>query len=345
MLSKIRLILFPFSFLYACITGIRNLLYDYGFLRTESFNIPLINVGNLSLGGTGKTPQIEYLIRLLSEKYEHIAVVSRGYKRKTKGIILADEKSTPEQIGDEPYQIYQKFQNILVAVSKKRVPAIKRLLNLDNSPNIILLDDAFQHRSIKASLNILLTEYARPFYKDFILPVGNLRECRSGAKRADIIIVSKCPNDLSKNEQEKIKNKIKNYTAAKVFFSYIKYDEKVLGKNKQLSMNKLSEYKILLVTGIANPDKLYEFLSKKNINFESLKYGDHHFFKPSDIREIKKKFKQIDAKQKIVLTTEKDFVRLKEHLDLPLYYIPIETEFIEKELFNKKILDYDHSIK
>ncbi len=345
MLKNLRLILFPFSMIYAGITGMRNLLYDYKILQSKSFDIPVINVGNLRMGGTGKTPQIEYLIRLLSQKYKRIAVVSRGYKRQTKGFILADEKSTPEQIGDEPYQIHKKFKNLSVAVSEKRAFAIRKLLTLANPPQIILLDDAFQHRQVKASLNILLTEFARPFYKDFILPVGNLRESRRGAKRADMVIVTKCPDKFSEKEREKIIKNIRKYTTAPVFFSYIKYCDKVIGKNKELTLEKLKDYKILLITGIANPDKLYDFLSKKNIKFEGLKYGDHHFFKPSDIRVIKDKFKQINAKQKIVLTTEKDYVRLKKHLDLPIFYIPIETEFIEKEMFNTKILNYDYSIK
>ncbi len=338
MINKYRYILFPFSILYAIITGLRNGLYDKHILKQEKFDVPVINVGNLSMGGTGKTPMIEYLIRLLKNNYR-IAVVSRGYKRKTNGFILADKKSTPEQIGDEPYQIYKKFPQINVAVGENRVEAVRKVLAKIN-PDVILLDDAFQHRRLKAGLNILLTSYQKPFFRDFILPAGNLRESKKGAERADIVVVTKSPERIEEAEKELIVRAVKKYTATPIFFAGIKYGASVVNEQKQILLSDLSDYAVLLVTGIANPKPLYWFLSEKNINFESLKFGDHHHFSQADVQQINKAFERLKAQHKIILTTEKDFVRLHRHFDDELYYLPIETQVFEKELFNNKILAY-----
>jgi len=335
---NIRLLLYPFSIIYDGITGLRNIFYDKGILTSHEFDVPIINVGNLSVGGTGKTPQIEYLIRLLQKDYK-VAVISRGYKRKTKGFFVADNQATPQSIGDEPYQIYQKFQNIIVAVDENRVRAIRQVI-ADFSPDIILLDDAFQHRRIKAGLNLMLTPFYKPFFKDFILPAGSLRESRKNTKRADLVLITKSPDNLKSGIINIFKQKISRYTNAPVFFSKINYADKVISSKSSISLNQLDDYQILLITGIANPKPLYSFLSEKSINFDNLKFGDHHHFSKSDLQQIKQKFAQIPSDKKIILTTEKDYVRLKNHFENDLFYLPIQTEIINNQEFNKKILDY-----
>ncbi len=333
-----RLILFPFTVLYALIMELRNFMYDKRILKSEQFEVPVINVGNLSVGGTGKTPQIEHLIRLLQKNYK-IAVISRGYKRKTKGFIVADESSTPETIGDEPYQIFHKFDPIIVAVGEDRVKAIRKVLAKFH-PDVILLDDAFQHRRVQAGLNLLLTPYQTPFFNDFVLPAGNLRECRKNAKRADLVVVTKSSDELTDHQRDLYRKKIHLYTDAPVFFSHIVYDDKIYNNKSIFLLHELTSYEVLLVTGIANPHPLYSFLSEKNINFDSLKFGDHHYFSKEDVKHIKKVFEKINNEKKIILTTEKDFVRLHRHFEKDLYYLPIQTEIFENEVFNNKILDY-----
>ena len=337
-LNKLRYILFPFSIVYALITEFRNLLYDKKILKSVSFDVPIINVGNLSVGGTGKTPQIEYLIRLLQNDYK-IAVISRGYKRKSKGIIIADEQATAEQIGDEPYQIHQKFPNVLVAVGSSRVAVVRKVL-AKNDIDVILLDDAFQHRHIKAGLNIILTPFQQLFSNDFVLPAGNLRECRRQAKHADIVLVTKSPDDINLKQKEPVIQSLRKYFEKTIFFASIDYQDEILSDKNAISLLKLKDYDVLLITGIANPKPLYSFLSEKNINFVSLKYGDHHSFSATDIQQINKQYQQLQSNDKIVLTTEKDYVRLRHLVNLPLYYLPISTKVFENEMFNNKILDY-----
>ncbi|MDP5096875.1 MAG: tetraacyldisaccharide 4'-kinase, partial [Flavobacterium sp.] len=253
----LRKILFPLAFLYWLITYIRNWLYDKGIFKSSSFNIPIIAVGNLSVGGTGKTPQIEYLIRLLSDDFK-IAVLSRGYKRTSEGFILADENATSSSIGDEPFQFYSKFPKIQVVVDANRKNGIESLLQLANKPDIILLDDAYQHRKVKAGFYILLTAYDDLFCNDYILPFGNLREPSSGKKRADMIIVTKCPSDLSELAQQKIREKL-NVTQS-VFFTTIQYDDFVFGNNSQLLVSEIKKESKVLVAGIAKPKLFFEFL-------------------------------------------------------------------------------------
>lgn len=320
-----RKILFPFSFIYGCITTIRNLLYDKHIFTSSKFKTPIIVVGNLSVGGTGKTPQIEYLIRLLQNNYK-IAVLSRGYKRKSKGFVLANKSSTVEIIGDEPFQYYQKFKNIIVAVDADRTRGIKQLENLENPPEVILLDDAFQHRKVQGGLNILLTSFNNLYVKDLILPAGNLRESRLGAKRAQLIVVTKCPENISKLNQQKIVNELKPTKNQKVFFSTITYEPKLQGI-KECDLNDLYEKEILLITGIANPAPLVLFLVEKNIKFKHLKYPDHYQFSRNDINQIKEAFKIMTSNNKLILTTEKDYVRIFELLK-NVYYISIKTTFI-----------------
>ncbi len=341
---NLRLILLPFSVLFALITEVRNFLYDRGILKQYEFDVPVISVGNLNVGGSGKTPQIEYLIRLLQPGYK-VAVISRGYKRLTKGYIEANENSSPETIGDEPYQIYRKFKDIIVAVGENRVEAVRKVVK-KHRPGVILLDDAFQHRRIKPGWQILLTPYKHLFYNDWMLPAGNLRELPKNVNRADMIIVTKLPENLDAKKQNKIRSKIAKFTGKEVYFSKINYAPYLTNEIKQLNINDLADYKILLITGIADTSQLYAFLSKKNINFEGLKFGDHHRFSPADIRRIKKKFAGIKSSKKLILTTEKDYVRLSFRLSGGmLYYLPIQTEIIEKKEFNQKVLAYVRSKK
>lgn len=323
-----RKILFPIAFVYWLITYIRNILYDKGLLNSQSFAIPIIAVGNLSVGGTGKTPQIEYLIRLLID-YK-IATLSRGYKRESKGFILANENTTAKTLGDEPFQFYTKFPEVLVAVDANRRNGITELLK--HQPDVILLDDAFQHRKVKAGFYILLTTYNDLFCEDYILPFGNLREPAMGKKRANLIIVTKCPKDLSDLAQEKIKQKLK--VSIPVYFSTIVYDDYLYSENGKVKISELNEEKVL-VAGIAKPDLFFDFLG--NQNDDKITFPDHHDFTTDDIAKI-----LATAKDKKIITTEKDYVRLKGKLpNSQLYYLPIQSKLIQKETdFNTKILDY-----
>ena len=329
-MNFLRKTLFPFAILYGFITSIRNFLFDCGILKSYSFPIPVIAVGNLSVGGTGKTPQIEYLIRLLSDKYQ-IATLSRGYKRKSKGFILANATSNAEILGDEPFQFYKKFPNIQVAVDANRKNGIEQLLSLPNKPDIILLDDAFQHRKVKAGFYILLTAYNDLFANDFMLPTGNLRESRSGAKRANMVIVTKCPKDISELKQNKIKEKIG--TDKTVFFTFIDYDDKIYSNDKTLNVSDIKTVDKLLVAGIAKPESFFAYLQSKND--ECLIYPDHHHFSKKNIIDIKQK-----AINKIIITTEKDYVRLSEKLtNEALFYLPIKSSFVNNgEDFDKEII-------
>ena len=329
-MNFLRKILFPLAFLYWLITFIRNWLYDKGIFKSSSFNIPIIAVGNLSVGGTGKTPQIEYLIRLLSEKYK-VAVLSRGYKRTTEGFILADEKATASSIGDEPFQFYSKFSNIQVAVDANRKNGIENLLQHPNRPDVILLDDAYQHRKVKAGFYILLTAYDDLFCDDYILPFGNLREPSSGKKRADMIIVTKCPNDLSELAQQKIREKLK--VKQPVFFTTIQYDDYVFGNESKLLVSEIQSETKVLVAGIAKPKLFFDFL--KNETDEALVFQDHHHFSKQDCEQILAK-----ANGRKIITTEKDFVRLNGLLPKEqFFYLPIKSTFLNTNI-DKTIEDY-----
>jgi tetraacyldisaccharide 4'-kinase len=329
-MNFLRKILFPLAFLYWLITYIRNLLYDKGIFKSYSFDIPIIAVGNLSVGGTGKTPQIEYLIRLLSDKYK-VAVLSRGYKRTTEGFILADDKATASSIGDEPFQFYSKFSNIQVAVDANRKKGIEKLVQLQDKPDVILLDDAFQHRKVKAGFYILLTAYDDLFCNDFILPFGNLREPSSGKKRADMIIVTKCPKDLSELAQQKIREKLK--VKQQVFFTTIQYDDFVFGNDSQLLVSEIQSESKVLVAGIAKPKLFFDFL--KNEKDETLVFPDHHHFSKQDCEQIIAK-----ANGRKIITTEKDFVRLNGLLPKhQLFYLPIKSFFLNANI-DKTIEDY-----
>ena len=333
-MNLLRKILFPFAILYGLITSFRNYLFDKRILQSYSFDLPIIAVGNLSVGGTGKTPQIEYLIRLLSNQYT-VATLSRGYKRKSKGFVLATADTTAATLGDEPYQFYQKFPSIQVAVDADRKNGIEQLLGQTYPLQVILLDDAYQHRKVKAGFYVLLTAYDDLFVSDCMLPTGNLRESRTGAQRADVIVVTKCPSTLSEVEQAQIIQSIRKFADAPIYFSSISYDTTVHSATDSISVSEIQQSDCVLLAGIAKPDSFFNHL--KNNNSLCLIYPDHHYFSDSDIQEIKQK-----AGDKRIVTTEKDYVRLKDSiLQEQLYYLPIQTSFIANSTqFDAAILHY-----
>lgn len=332
-MNLVRKLLFPFAILYGFISFLRNFLYDNNVFKSKRYGIPIIAVGNLNVGGTGKTPQIEYLIRLLSNHYK-VATLSRGYKRKSVGFILADKLSNAEVLGDEPFQFYKKFPTIQVAVDANRRNGIEKLLAQHTKPDVILLDDAFQHRKVKAGFNILLTTYDDLFCADYILPVGNLRESRNGAKRADLIIVTKCPLTISEAEQSKIKKAIG--IDKQIYFSFIEYEDHVYNnKNESIPTTDLKSLSKIVLAGIANPEPFFTYLNAQPS--EILTFSDHHNFNDIDIQHINNK-----SKNKYIITTEKDFVRLDPKiLNSQLFYLPIKSTFFNnQETFDAIILNY-----
>jgi tetraacyldisaccharide 4'-kinase len=326
----LRKILFPIVPIYYLVTWLRNKLYDLGVKKSVSYDFPVICVGNLSVGGTGKTPMIEYLIDLLKDKYR-LATLSRGYKRKTLGFQLANEDSTADSIGDEPFQFYSKFKGYIdVAVDSNRQHGIEKLKR--SKPDLILMDDAFQHRKVKAGLNILLTTYEKPYYKDIALPTGDLREPKSGAERANIIMVTKCPKGLSDTDKSDIVKRINPKAHQSVFFSSIAYSDSLFSADASKVLDELIDF--TLVTGIANPDPLVQFLNDKKLSFEHLKFKDHYDFSKEDIETLKNKA--------LIITTEKDFMRLKQHEVLrdKLYYLPITVSIDNALEFNRQIKSF-----
>ena len=344
-------LLFPISVLYGTVTFVRNKMFDCGILPSEKFDVPVICVGNLSVGGTGKTPHTEYLARLLSARYR-VAVLSRGYKRKSKGFVLADERTTARELGDEPYQIRRKFPDIKVAVDADRRNGITRLMQLpdEEKPEVIILDDAFQHRYVKPTLSLLLTDCKRLYTSDYVLPAGRLREWKSGASRADIIIVTKCKADISDEERENILRQISPSKKQRVFFTYINYGEllPVFGDRSDALMNVTSgNPEVILLTGIANPLPLKNKVEEFSSNIDMLSFPDHHDFSEADIRSVENRLKTGKDSRKIVVTTEKDAVRLLANSYLSddykglFYYLPIKIDFCggEAENFDKIILN------
>lgn len=344
MLSKYNLyyILFPFSFIYRTITSIRNKLFDFGILKSKSYNVPVICVGNLAVGGTGKTPHSEYIIRLLKDKYR-VALLSRGYKRKSKGFRISTESCSFEELGDEPFLIASKFPDIIVAVDANRQNGIEKLMSLPNPPEVIILDDAYQHRYVKAGLNILLTDFNRPFFNDYVMPAGRLRESSAGKNRADMVLVTKSPQNISEKEKSYFKSKIKNN---KIFFSSIINNNLIsLNDNSKISLTK--DTKVMLVTGIAQPLSLVKKIQQDANLVEKLFFEDHHDFDSKDIKLISKTFNQIKNNNEcIIVVTEKDAVKLKpliledKSLVNSIYFITLDLDFDKVEEFNQTILDY-----
>lgn len=348
-LRTFRILLLPFSLIYGFIVIIRNWLYNKKIFHTAQFNLPVICVGNLVLGGTGKSPMIEYLIELLQDKF-YVGTISRGYKRKTKGYALANENTTALEIGDEPMQFHVKFPHAAVAVGEERVVAIPQLLHDKPNTEVVLLDDAFQHRAIKAGFNILLTEQDDLYAYDFFFPTGNLRDQKNSAKRADVIVVTKCNPHLSEKKKEKISNYLKLREAQKIFFTAIEYQRPYHILTREKIDITISD-EILLVYGIANPVPLKKYISEHTSAYEEISYSDHHIFSIDDLKDINKKFNAIKADNKFILTTEKDAVRLlkfKDQLkDMPLYVLPISHKFLfnEGEEFNSAVIDFVTNFK
>ncbi len=314
--------------------------FDIGLLNSRSFDIPIIAVGNLNVGGTGKSPMIEYLIRLFNESC-HTAVLSRGYGRKTKGFLMATSDSTAVDLGDEPFQFYRKFKNLDVAVDEKRVRGIETLQQIKPDLDLVLLDDAFQHRYVKAGKYILLTAYDDLYMDDFMLPTGNLREPINGADRADLILVSKCPSNLSETIRMDILKRIDPKTHQKVFFSSIEYDNCIYSGDGKIALDELSTYKILLVTGIANSKPLVEFLQNNRLDIEHIEFADHQFINADQQKKIALKFNKMNGERKLILTTEKDYVRSFLKVELPVYYLPIKMSILGgNQKFNEIIHNY-----
>ncbi len=333
--------------MYSVAIAIRHLLYDIGIFKRQSFPLPVISIGNLSMGGTGKTPHTEYLIRLFREKYA-VATLSRGYKRKTSGFLLADAQSKVVDIGDEPKQFFTKFSNIKVAVDEKRVRGIRRLLAMEQPPDVILLDDAFQHLSVKPGLNILLSDYHHLYTKDYLFPTGNLRDNKQSAKRADIIIVTKTPSVFSPFIADELYDKIKPKVHQQLFFSHLKYGKlKPVLKNGSFPVPK-SLSSVLLVAGIANTYPIKEYIKPQCNVYIELNFPDHHHYTEKDYQLIEQKFNDIIGKNKIIVTTEKDAVRFRdsEYLrnfeQIPLFYLPVEVAFHSTKgiSFDEMMLDY-----
>ncbi len=344
-LKSFRVLLFPFAVLYGLIIFIRNRLYDKNYLKYAEFNFPLICVGNLAVGGTGKSPMVEYLIKLLEPQFK-IATLSRGYKRKTKGYVLASDITTALEIGDEPMQFHLKFPNVPVAVGEERLVGIPHLLQDHPNLQAIILDDAFQHRTVKAGMNVLLTEFSNLYTHDFFLPTGDLRDEWSSAKRAQIIVVTKCPVDLTEEKKQRIIRSLKPTASQKVYFTCIEYGTPyhIFNNSDEWILTQRDE--VLLVCGIANPKPLKDYLLQNVHTYYQQDYSDHHIFSIDDLKEIKEKFNQIHAKDKLILTTEKDAVRFtkftEELAEIPMYVLPIRHRFLfdESNLFNEQIADY-----
>ena len=344
-MTFLKIILLPFSFIYYLITSFRNHLFNIGYSHSFKFDIPVINIGNLRVGGTGKTPHVEYLIRLLKDHYK-VATLSRGYGRKTTGFILADQKSDARLIGDEPMQYYRKFsKDITVTVCEDRAYAIPQILYEREETKVVLLDDAYQHRSVNPSLNILLSDFKNPFYSDWLLPSGRLRESRHGVSRADLIIISKCPDDLSEDQMKKIRNEVQKYSkeSTPVFFTSLKYGQPIPIYESKIIPDRNSN--VLLFSGIADSENLQKKITadyhlKKNIDF-----SDHHKYSEGDIKTIIRAFNQIKEKNKFIFTTEKDMVklmdkRIEEILSVyPVFYIPVEVYFLrDRQKFDDLVI-------
>lgn len=339
--------LLPFSWLYGMIVFLRNKFFDWGIFRQEEFDVPVICIGNITVGGTGKTPHTEYLIRLLQDNYR-VAVLSRGYKRRTIGFILATDDSTSRDIGDEPYQIKNKFPQIMVAVDGNRRRGIKKLLKMENPPQVILLDDAFQHRYVKPSYTIVLSDFNRPVYEDALLPAGRLREPFSKMNDASTIIVTKCPPDLQPIDYRIISHDINAYPYQGLYFTYFGYlqlNPVFPGSTVTKTLHNLHDKHILLVTGIASPEMIVKKLSEYTDKIDTITYSDHHDFSGRDVNHITDKFNKISSDNKLIIVTEKDATRLvlrgdmNEEIKQHLYYLPIEVLFLnDEEEFKDRIL-------
>ncbi len=340
-----EIILMPFSFLYGIGIGIRNFLFQTSILKTQRFPIPILCVGNITVGGTGKTPHTELIIDALRHHFR-VACLSRGYKRKTSGFILATPTSTAAEIGDEPLQIYRKFPDITMACDSKRVRGIEKLLAMPNPPQVIILDDAFQHRYVQADKNIVLIDFNRPVTEDCLLPAGRLREGVSALKRADYLIVTKCPAQMNPIDLRICYKRLKIKPYQQLFFTTVGYGDITPLSEEQAAVTPSKECSILCLTGIAQPAPYIEYLKQFTPDVTTLQYPDHHHFKPKDIQQIANKFQALNNKEKYIFTTEKDAARLRscnlpDELKKNIYYIPVIPKFLkDKDLFINEISEY-----
>ena len=334
-MSVIRFLVFPLSIIFKFVTDLRNKLYDCNFLKSEKISVPVISVGNLSTGGTGKTPMVDFIINNLKKDYD-ISVLSRGYKRKLKGFIEIKNSDNPIQVGDEPFLLKSNHVEVPIFVCEDRVEGANKIIS-ESDTNLILMDDAFQHRKISRNLDIVLTDYNNLFYKDYLLPYGYLRESRKNINRADIIIVTKCPLDFNKADANKIKNQINPKKTQSLFFSQINYSEILYGF-KEVPFKSITNSKLTLVTGIANSQPLKEYLRKNNVIFNHFEYPDHYNYSMKDVNKI-----LATTKNNLILTTKKDYYKLSQFKIDNLLYIDIEVKFFDgKQRFLntiKEVLD------
>ncbi|MBK8427560.1 MAG: tetraacyldisaccharide 4'-kinase [Lewinellaceae bacterium] len=348
----IRVLLLPLALLYGLGIGLRDLLYRIGALRSVRFDLPVISVGNLSIGGAGKSPHIEYLLRWMGQ-YVEVAVLSRGYGRKTTGYYAVNSFDTAEQVGDEPLQFKRKFPEAAISVSESRVLGVPELVKNNPGSQCVLLDDAFQHLAVTPGLNIMLTEFNRPFTRDWLIPSGRLREWRYGYRRADIIVISKCPADLSLRQRRDMLLEIDPYHHQQVFFSRYEYGEPYqLFQSETLRPLDL-QTDVLLLSAIANTDYLLTYLAGQARSVQTLEFTDHHYFKEDDLFDLKKRFDRIESREKIIITTEKDAARLELRLDfflenkLPVYVLPVEVVFCDDDEagFQKAVREFMMNFK
>jgi len=344
--------LYPASWMYGAGVWLRNKLFDWGFYKEQRFDVPVICIGNITVGGTGKTPHTEYLIRLLQDEYQ-VAVLSRGYKRKSKGFVMAGEDTDVHQIGDEPYQMKQKYPAIHMAVDADRCHGIEQLCQAEVTPatEVVLLDDAYQHRYVKAGVNILLVDYHRMITDDTLLPAGRMREPESGKYRAQVVIITKCPKHMKPMEYRVLTNQMNLHAYQQLYFTRLKYGKlrPLFNGGKEYGLRHIHPaVHILLVSGIASPQKLEDDLSIINNPIHSLAFGDHHDFSREDMEEISRQFNRLPEGKRMIITTEKDAVRMAAHPYLPakvkpyIYVLPIEIVFLQdqQDSFNQYILDY-----
>ena len=347
-LIRINEWLLPLSWIYGSVTGLRNRLFDIGILKSRAYKIPVIAVGNITVGGTGKTPHVEHLVRLLQDKIK-VAVLSRGYKRKSKGYVLADSNTQVSDIGDEPYQMMLKYPNAYIAVDKDRRRGIERLTTdeASNDTDVILLDDAFQHRYVKPGINILLVDYHRLIIYDKMLPAGRLRESMKGKQRADMVIVTKCPRDLKPMEYRVLTKALELFPYQALYFTTLEYDEPTPLFPEEVEEQPKASQNVLLLTGIASPKQMEEDLQDRCKSITPLTFGDHHAFKSKDIRRINEAFESMPT-PRIIITTEKDAARLRHAKGLSddvrrnIFVQPIRISFMneQEDNFNQKILSY-----
>jgi tetraacyldisaccharide 4'-kinase len=343
----LKILLLPFSLLYGIGVILRDLFYKFGLLKSVEFNVPVISVGNISIGGTGKTPHIEYLISGLREHLK-VATLSRGYGRKTKGYLAIDPRMSADKAGDEPLQFKRKYPDIPVIVSESRTFGIVQMLQQYPGLQCILLDDAFQHRSVQPGLNILLTSFNEPYNNDFLLPVGRLREWPSGANRANAIIVTKCPMEWDPSKREGMLKKIKPKEHQQVFFSRFKYHYpySIFDPQQRIEIGK--DRDIIVLSAIANTNYMMDFLEHFDNTYHEMSFTDHHLFTANEISQIVQKFEHLSSGQKMILTTEKDAVRLEPHLkylyekQIPVFVLPVSVEFLDgdKERFDDYVKDF-----